>query len=669
MSRDLEFFSDEFMSELIRENNKKREENDEDLPKKSAKVLPEEFRRTEEEIAELKSLIPGIAKELQISRLNYEEIKRYGKFLAATKAMPKAKYCEELAKAFCTPESFFEYYDKFSEGGKEIFYKLAFSPIVSKKEIIEKTLKKAYNDFYFYRDSEKIPMSFIISFSYSVFSSLPKNTKKALQIHLKKFKKEKRILEEDFKEAKGFFSEAEGLEFFVNISQIIQTLSDSNFFEREIGSPILKGTLTKIEKLVSLTKFSKDADFSAKSIQIDKEHDLNFEISDKKREKIENGRITLALSFLLLTIQELSTGKDGKEKLISLLAEPKKLLRELVKIFFTTGNYIFDRKFLYSHVMLRFFYNDEFSEYRKETFTELFSLIKRNPPVAATSFSDYIELLTEKGMKPFFQANRTEAETTWAYFESSYYSGNIFVSRDRIFISNDSHYNGFVLETAATNLFLTLASLGLFEIIWDSPFCQPKEKEDAEKWENESKFYPFGKISYIKMTELGAYVFERTDKLEVKGLKNFAPPRLDEDSLIIHIDEGDKAMQIFLDSFCIPLSHTLYKADVLRLKKYCTNQNAVKTVFATLSARAEGKLPKIWQNLKKEILDSFVTLKAEEDWIVFTLENLNIKVISEIEKLSRLGLCSKMAGKRIAVKKSNIQAFKKKLESAGFKFN
>ncbi|MBP3771164.1 MAG: hypothetical protein J6I53_00565 [Treponema sp.] len=125
-----------------------------------------------------------------------------------------------------------------------------------------------------------------------------------------------------------------------------------------------------------------------------------------------------------------------------------------------------------------------------------------------------------------------------------------------------------------------------------------KEKEDMEKQENESNFYRFGKISYIKMTALGAYVFELMDKLEVKGLKNFAPPRLDEESLIIHIDESDKAMHIFLEYFGLPLSHTLYKADELRLKKYCTNQNDVKTVFAILSARAEGKLPKIWQNLK-----------------------------------------------------------------------
>lgn len=73
----------------------------------------------------------------------------------------------------------------------------------------------------------------------------------------------------------------------------------------------------------------------------------------------------------------------------------------------------------------------------------------------------------------------------------------------------------------------------------------------------------------------------------------------------------------------------------------CKTKDDVDAIFYVLTERVKGNLPKIWENLKDDILESFVTIKPETDWIVFSLEKQNNSFIREIEKLSRLGLCKK----------------------------
>lgn len=673
MGKDLEFFSDELMAELINkalkgeENKKTEKEADEGKNATPSKTIPENFTFAESEKKELKSLEEKIAREIATSGQNLDEIRRYGKFLATTKTMPKAEYCERLAKALCTPLDFFSYYDYFSDEAKKVFLDLAFKPFVTKNEVINKVFGKSSRGFYFYMDSAKLPMSFIISYSYKNIISLPPNTKRAVQIMLSKILPPKEPLtDEIFKNSEGFFSDEEGLEFFRNLPQIIQVLSDSGFFEREIGSPILKGTLSKIMKIHNFSGFAKNADFSEAILKISSDKTMKFNYPEKTKERLENARTTLFLSFLSMTVNQLMKRKSGKEKLISLMAEPEKLLRELLKIFFTSGDYIFDKKILYPHVTLRYYYEDDLIDYRKEAMEKIQEAIKKSADLNPLEFSNYVTKLEKNGLPPLFSKN-VDAETTISHTEQGYYEDSFYTETERVFINNPVYYKALVQEPACTNLFLLLASLGLFEITWHLPCERPKDIYDSATRDNDLNQYRFGKIGAIKMTALGAYTFGLTDTLSVKGIKQFAPPRLDDSALIIHLEEGDKSMQIFLEPFCIPLSKTLYKADSLRLKKYCSTQDNVNTVFATLSARAEGKLPKIWQNLKNEILESFVTLKAEDDWTVFSLSGHSPSLIREIERLSRTGLCVKMEGKRIAVKKEKLSQFTRKLEAAGFK--
>ena len=655
MSKDLEFFSEELLAVLRHANEKASEKKRIDKMQDSLLnvELPDNFTFSEEELKKLDSLKEIIAEELLDTGLTVADIKTYGRRLTSTNATTKAEYCKKLAEALCNPNSFFVYYTSFNENGKILFEKLAFEPFVTKDDLVKYAPVNERYSYYHY-DAHNVPMAFAFTMDWSKFAFLPFAIKKCLQIMLSKFHEKKELTEEEFKKSEGFFSLQEGLEFFINLPQIIQVLTDTNFFEREIGSVILKGTLSKIEKITEFTKFTKKADFSASK---------NFFSSiDKQIEKIHNARVTLALSFLSFTINILKSTKTGKDEFLSLQTEPQKLLKRLVEIFFTTREFIFDKKFIYPHASVRYYSEREIKEHRADTFNKLFQLIKENPADKPVDFEEYVSLLSEKGMFPFFSSG---VEATVSYSSAGYSPGHVY--SDRIYLRNEYYYYGLVHNQACTNLLLTLASIGLFEINWELPFKTPPSKADFADWENAANLYRFGKISHIKMTPLGAYVFNLTDKIQIEGVKQFAPPSLDESSLIIHIDEGDKSMQIFLESFCIPLSHTLYKADVLRLKKKCTTPDEVTAIFSTLSTRAKGNLPKIWQNLKNDILESFVSLKQETEWIVFPLEKQKASFLREIEQLCRSEICVKMAGKRVAVKKEKFAQFKRRLEAAGFK--
>lgn len=632
--------------------------------------LPEEFRPTDEESRELDSLAEPIAEEIMDSSLNYEKIKRYGRYLAHVEMIPKKAYCAKLAKAMCNPVEFYLYYEKFSDEAKEIFVKLAFSAALQKSEIISACFG---NDHYFsfLQDCHSLPLSFIVDYGQSNIISLSRSVKRCLQIHLSKIYKSSLTGRVDFEKSSGYFSEDEGSEFFLNITQILQVLSDSGFFDRNIAAPILKGTYSKIEKIVRLTQFTKDADLSPKILKLSDDRQTSAAYSKKDLDELQNARTSLALSFLSMTVKSLTVTKSGKEEYAKLLIEPQKLLRKLVDVFFNSSDWEFDKKIFFPYLSFRYFYDEEMQFYRAENFPKILAVIKENLPEEPMVFSEFVSRLESKNMPHLF-SSRCDVDMRYSscdeYSGYNSYFNEYYVFKDKIFINNSRYYEAFVLEQALTACFLMFSSLGLFEITWKQPRGKVERPIDLAKFENDLSMYKFGKIDCIKVTSLGKYVFGLTESFEVEGIKRFAPPVLDSNSLIIHIEEGDKSMQLFLEPFCIQLSRTLYKADEGKLKKYCASPKAVNTVFSTLSSRSEEKLPLVWKRLKDDILESFVSMVAETDWLIFSLDKANASLLKETEKLSRLGICSKMEGRRIAVKKEKYASFKKRLEAAGLKF-
>ena len=626
-----------------------------------------EINLPKEKIEILTSLVPKITEEILSSGITLESMKRFSKNLTIITQPQKASVAKALAWALCTPSKFYAYYDSFSDAGKEVIKKFAYSLGVQKIEFTKKILGKSsyYVD---YGDLEKLPFGFIIPYGYTNFLALPPATKKCVKIQLSPFFQEENleISDEDFKNAKGYFSEDDGLAFFLALPQVIQVLADSGFFDRATGSTILKGHLLKIAKIAFFKSFTTEDAYSSQKIP--EEFKLPCTYSQSEIEKSINARLSLALAFLSLTVKEKTMTLTGRTEFQNLLLDPKNLLRSLIEIFFSSIETTFDQKFLYPHISIhQGYYTDSLGAHRSNSFMKILSLIKNNPPEKPIRFSDYISALDDADLPTLYSYRKVDSSASFFICDENWGGDSFYITKDRIFISRDSHYNDFVQMPALTNLFLTLSSLGLFEITWENPCEVPKDFFDVADWKNHAIFYPYGKIGYIKMTPLGAYAFSLTNAIEIKGLKKFAPPKFSEDSLIIHIDQDDKSTRIFLEPFCVPLSRSLFKADEAKLKKNCKTKSDVKSFFSILDAKSENPLPKIWEELKKNILKSFVSLKGEIDWVIFPLEKQDEGLIRTVEKLSKQGLCFKMEGKRVAVKEKDLLKFKKKIEAAGFK--
>ena len=630
-------------------------------------LFSDETEFPEEKIKELNALVPEITEELLTSGMNSDELKRYGKGLSSSITLSKAEYAKSLAWALCTPSIFLNYYNSFDENSKAVFRTLAYSWGMMTHQAVLKIFNKSHFSDYT-DDFSSLPFAFVVHYRYTTFISLPSAIKKCVRLQLNEiFPQNDGISDEEFQKSKGFFSVADGLSFFLNSPHIIQFLMDTDFFERDPAGQILKGTIQKVTKIAGLRSFPQGQIFSLDDYE--EVFKKNLELSKTAIERTENARVSLALAFLTLSVPYFLKKKEKKAELMSLFSDPKRLYRRLLDNFFSAQTTIIDEKHLYPNVTLHsgYYYEDP-NEYRADSLYKFIKLIKKNPPKDPEKFSAYLSRLDEEGLPDFFTFQNVAASTKMFYGTPGY-SGGFYLNTTKEYIRKEGYYKYFVLEPGYTNLFLMLASLGLFEITWEVPCTKPEELFDIIEWNNDLSRFRNGRIGFIKITPLGEYTFGIRDNFEAAGLKQFAPPRLDENALIIHIEDGDKTMQIFLEQFCVPLSKTLYKADETKLKKMCRTQDEVTMIFKTLSARTEGKIPKIWETLKKDILGSFVTLKGEYDWVIFSLENQNDALVRCIEKLSRQGLCLKMEGKRVAVSEKKLPLFERRIEAEGFKLS
>ena len=606
-----------------------------------------------------------ISFELAKLRFNIADFKNLAQDLCADKQQASAEYYKSVATALCDKEKMIEYYNSFDDIGKDIIKKLVFGRGVS-HTYLESTyhIVRSYFGSFGTSIDVRFPFSFMCKINYYTnFFALPQIVKRVLRSHFDGvIEIDKYIEESDFEKSASLFSEKMGEELFYNIANVINILSDSGFFSRPLGSPVLKGTVNKVYKLCDFSSFYRDSHLTlSEDISL---KNLGCFYTEKEIDKFKNARINLALAFLSLAARKYEE-EDSKKYLQDLSKNSGELYRALIHNFFMEDEFRVDEKYFYPYLSIST--NSYYYELRKNIFQPILERIKENPPMKATDFSYYITIFDDEKISSFFTYDDYGNYLKTYSVKKSNYSAGYEVNSEKLYMSGDV-YAQFVFESVYTNLFLMLASLGLFEIIWEeSADFTKSELSDIEKNLNDKIFFPYGKIKAIKMTALGAYAFHITDNLFLSAAKTFSPPVFDERELLVHIEKGDKPSQIFFEKFCIPLSSTLFKVDMLKLSKCCFSQGDVKNLFETLENKAQKSLAENWKRLEKEMISSFVFLEIESDWIVISLENQSDSFIRCIEKVSRSLLCTKMEGMKIAVKKENLSDFCKAVQNNGFK--
>jgi len=223
-------------------------------------------------------------------------------------------------------------------------------------------------------------------------------------------------------------------------------------------------------------------------------------------------------------------------------------------------------------------------------------------------------------------------------------------------------YEALFFEPVIRGAFFYMAALGLFEIKYDRPKSNysvaAKDKSYISVWDQ---------LKYIKITELGKYVFGFVDKYEQKTVKKTVTSlKFDEYKPIISIDEKDTIMQAKLEPYTEKYDKGRYVLSYAKIFKDCKSKKVLDIKIDNFYKNIEVNPPEIFKEFFEKIKKDSNMLKRDLNQIVIELKN-NKKLLNLFLKNKKLQeLIIKAEGYRVIVNKNDISKLTKIIKDNGF---
>ncbi len=157
-------------------------------------------------------------------------------------------------------------------------------------------------------------------------------------------------------------------------------------------------------------------------------------------------------------------------------------------------------------------------------------------------------------------------------------------------IDSESYHHSITLALYKGYFFL-MAAFGLLEIAF--------EELDIEKQET-----PLDTLRYIKLTELGLYVYGVKKNYELKSRKEDELPyfRLDDQLLIVQSLRDDNPYEAFLSSIAEPIGSKRYRVKSLSILSNCKTEKDVEDVIHFFKQFISKEPPAIWKDFFQSLL-------------------------------------------------------------------
>ena len=223
-------------------------------------------------------------------------------------------------------------------------------------------------------------------------------------------------------------------------------------------------------------------------------------------------------------------------------------------------------------------------------------------------------------------------------------------------------YNIIFFEPILKGLFFYLGALGLVELKYDKPkspyHVKAKGKEYISTWDS---------LKYVKMTQLGKYVFGFKDSYEQKVIeKKTTKLKFDEYKPIITIDVKDTITQAKLEPYTDKYSEGKYILSYAKIFRDCKNIKALELKIDSFYKLIEANPPQIFKDFFAEIKDNKNLLKRDLSQVVIELKD-NKKLLNLFMKNKKLQeLVIKAQGYRVIVSKIDIPKLTKIVKDNGF---
>lgn len=413
-----------------------------------------------------------------------------------------------------------------------------------------------------------------------------------------------------------------------SLTEAFHILLDAGFFKRKHGAPVLAGTVKRLTGGLPIPDFDWD-------------------------ERYPGLRWRYILPFLAFSFWD-GENEIPHEPPMDADADPVAQIRQMVRSYFHSERYDLDLALLLPRVSVRrkelFFqdYRGQRSEYLPRIF-EFFSSWRWEGWLSMESLKD---LFWADNLRTPFPVNEDVT-----YLRRSEFGG-AFSYKDSI--RGRSDYRQAVYGPFMDGLALLLASLGLFRLSWDLiPEEETREKIPARP-----------AVLAIRMTSLGRAVFglppgtgEGEFRLETPARRQEV--ELDERHLIARVDPSQKAAVRFFAEISDSLGSRLFKINRDLLRKRCKSYKDLEEKFISLERYAGGELPPVWEDLKRDIMGNFVSLRADTDWVLYHLPEEN-KALLDWLRRSGAACFTPLPGNRVLVHKDEIKGFRRLLQKGGF---
>lgn len=235
-------------------------------------------------------------------------------------------------------------------------------------------------------------------------------------------------------------------------------------------------------------------------------------------------------------------------------------------------------------------------------------------------------------------------------FENSY--------TEKHYVEEKSFRKEVVLPFLKGSFFL-FAAFGLVEIAYNAP----------DTYQIGGTCYsPYDNLQFIKLTDLGAYVFGQTSEYERAAKPQQVPLVLSKDSLMILSDETDVTADILLQNYTQKVGANRYQTDAAIFLKNCQTKTDLKNKINLFKQTVTSDLPSNWQTFFATLLDNVNPLKkASSNYVVMQIPDDNkdlVRLIAQDVILKKYAIKAEFF--HILVSKSNWAKFKNRLKELGF---
>lgn len=230
-------------------------------------------------------------------------------------------------------------------------------------------------------------------------------------------------------------------------------------------------------------------------------------------------------------------------------------------------------------------------------------------------------------------------------------------------IKGNKHYFEIYYEPMLKALLFYLGALGVLELRYNDPITPYRFDTYGEKAERIS---PWDGIQYIKITDLGLYLFGVKQSYQAKKItKKQIMVKFDEYKPLISIDKSDSITLAKIDPF-VEKYEDKYILSHSKIFKNCTGYKALELKIDGFYKMFDTPLPKVFDSFFDQIKQNANLLKRDSKLITIELQNNKnlLHLFMTNKKLQEL--CIKASGYRILVAKADIPKLIKIVQDNGF---